>query len=61
MDLNSLWDEFEISGSFDTKIVEEEEEEKFPKCSEIYISTKTKIHILILLLIYMIYFGKFQL
>ena len=42
-DLNSLWGTFEKTGIFNTKTNNEIKEKKTPKCSDIYISTKTKI------------------
>ena len=43
-DLDSLWENFDNFGVFDVNVIEEKEvEKKSPKCSDIYISTKTKI------------------
>ena len=42
-DLNSLWETYQNSGVFEKKKKEEVCEKKTPKCSDIYISTKTKI------------------
>ncbi len=42
-DLNSLWETYQNSGIFDTNKKEEIKKKKTPKCSDIYISTKTKI------------------
>ena len=42
-DLNSLWETYQNSGVFNTQAKEETKEKKTPKCSDIYISTKTKI------------------
>ena len=42
-DLNSLWETYQNSGVFNTNIKEETKKFKTPKCSDIYISTKTKI------------------
>jgi hypothetical protein len=42
-DLDSLWENYTINGTFDVNIEEEKKNEKTPKCSDIYISTKTKI------------------
>ena len=42
-DLNSLWENFDNFGTFNLKIVEEDNKSFVPKCSDIYISTKTKI------------------
>jgi hypothetical protein len=42
-DLNSLWETYQTSGIFDSHKKEEIKEKKTPKCSDIYISTKTKI------------------
>ena len=42
-DLNSLWKTYQNSGVFNTNIKEDITEIKTPKCSDIYISTKTKI------------------
>lgn len=43
MDLDSLWENYQNSGIFDCENEEKEIEKESPKCSEIYISTKTKI------------------
>jgi len=44
MDLNSQWENYQNFGIFECEEEEQEEEDqKTPKCSEIYISTKTKI------------------
>ena len=42
-DLNSLWETYQNSGIFNTQTKEEVKQKKTPKCSDIYISTKTKI------------------
>tara|TARA_Y100001970_G_C14249301_1_gene870605 strand:+ start:2346 stop:3395 length:1050 start_codon:yes stop_codon:yes gene_type:complete len=42
-DLNSLWETYQNSGIFNTNVKEKTKEIKTPKCSDIYISTKTKI------------------
>jgi hypothetical protein len=45
MDLNSQWENFDMFGTYDSSNSDKikVEETKTPKCSEIYISTKTKI------------------
>ena len=44
MDLNSQWENYQNFGVFECEEEEEKEENReTPKCSEIYISTKTKI------------------
>ena len=42
-DLNSLWETYQNSGIFNTKTTTKNKKSKTPKCSDIYISTKTKI------------------
>jgi hypothetical protein len=42
-DLNSLWENYDNFGTFDVNIEQESKSLKTPKCSDIYISTKTKI------------------
>ena len=42
-DLNSLWETYQNSGIFNTKTTNKNKKSKTPKCSDIYISTKTKI------------------
>ena len=43
MDLDSLWENYQNSGIFDCENEKKETKKESPKCSEIYISTKTKI------------------
>ena len=44
MDLNSQWENFANFGTFELESTHnQDKEKKTPKCSEIYISTKTKI------------------
>lgn len=43
MDLDSLWENYQNSGIFDCEDEKKERKKESPKCSELYISTKTKI------------------
>ena len=43
MDLDSLWENYQNSGTFDYDNKKKVIKKESPKCSDIYISTKTKI------------------